>query len=117
MKYNEKKKTVVSDYLEGEYTIREIAKKYGVSKSTVANWVNEYGLENPEIQEKIEEVRRDHWTDGCIRGGEESSRSNSVNKLSNTAKKLFGARKVPKISLSAGRNKLGCRIVSRMKLK
>lgn len=93
MKCNEKKKAVVSDYLKGQDTIREIAGKYGVSKSTVANWVNEHGLENPAIQGKIDEVRLDHWEEGCRRGGKESSRSKSVSRVSKMAEKLFGGRK------------------------
>lgn len=94
MKCNEKKKAVVSDYLKGEDAIREIAKKHGVSKSTVANWLNEYASENPAVQKEIEEIKLDHVIEGCISGGKESSRSNSVNKDSKIAKKLFGGRKV-----------------------
>ena len=51
MKCIEKKKTVVSDYLTGKSTIREIAEKYDVSKAAVSKWLTEYVLENPEAQE------------------------------------------------------------------
>lgn len=62
------KEEIIALYQSREYSMEEIAKKYGCSDKTISNRLKAWGVEKVETK-KAEEVRRANLAKGIVKGG------------------------------------------------
>lgn len=83
---NKERCVIMASYmLENESTVRAVAKKFGISKSTVHKDVTQnLKIVNPELYKKVHELLEKNKQERHLRGGEATKQKFLISKVQNT---------------------------------